>query len=56
MDAIQILQSDLLDLIFENRNKDYGAYALRRDYQQRVLISLLITGLLATSIFSVLTF
>ena len=51
MDAIQILQSDLLDLIFENRNKDYGAYALRRDYQQRVLISLSITGLLATSIF-----
>ncbi|MGV3528352.1 MAG: energy transducer TonB [Flavisolibacter sp.] len=51
MDAIQILQSDLLDLIFENRNKDYGAYALRRNYQRRILLSLLITGLIATSVF-----
>ncbi|MBZ5859480.1 TonB family protein [Flavihumibacter profundi] len=27
-----ILRSDLLDILFENRNKAYGAYALRRNY------------------------
>ena len=35
-----ILQSDVLDIIFENRNKDYGAYPLRRDYSQRLFYSL----------------
>src|SRR6185295_810844 len=28
------------DIIFEHRNKEYGAYALRRDYDHRLLISL----------------
>lgn len=32
MTAQQILKADLLDLLFENRNKEYGAYVLRRDY------------------------
>jgi periplasmic protein TonB len=32
MTAQQILKADLLDILFENRNKDYGAYTLRRDY------------------------
>lgn len=36
----EILQSDLLDIIFENRNKDYGAYALRRGYNTRLLTAL----------------
>ena len=27
-----ILQADLLDILFENRNKEYGAYALRKSY------------------------
>lgn len=36
----KILQSDILDILFENRNKDYGAYALRRGYNQRLLISI----------------
>ncbi len=35
-----ILQSDLLDIIFENRNKDYGAYSLRRGYTNRMLTAL----------------
>jgi protein TonB len=26
------------DIIFENRNKDYGAYAIRKDYDDRVLM------------------
>ncbi|HVZ98506.1 MAG TPA: TonB family protein [Chitinophagaceae bacterium] len=36
-----ILQADLLDIIFENRNKDYGAYTLRKTYHQRLKIALL---------------
>lgn len=36
----EILKADILDLIFENRNKDYGAYALRRGYNNRLFISL----------------
>lgn len=30
----QILQSDWVDILFENRNKAYGAYFLRRHYQK----------------------
>lgn len=37
----QILQADSLDLIFENRNKGYGAYLLRRDYPNRLRNALL---------------
>jgi periplasmic protein TonB len=36
----EILKADLLDILFEHRNKDYGAYALRRNYSQRLLIAL----------------
>ena len=32
-----ILHADFLDILFENRNKDYGAYDLRRAYQKRLL-------------------
>lgn len=35
-----ILQSDVLDIIFENKNKEYGAYALRKNYNKRVLQAL----------------
>ncbi len=31
-----ILQADALDILFENRNKEYGAYELRRHYGQRL--------------------
>jgi protein TonB len=36
MEANEILKSDLLDIIFENRNKKYGAYALRKEYDSRL--------------------
>lgn len=32
MKSEQILTADLLDIIFENRNKAYGAYSIRRAY------------------------
>lgn len=35
--------ADMLDMIFENRNKAYGAYALRNDYSRRISHALLIT-------------
>lgn len=35
-----ILQSDMLDILFEGRNKDYGAYDLRKDYNRRLMKSL----------------
>ncbi|MEO8771680.1 MAG: energy transducer TonB [Ferruginibacter sp.] len=31
-----ILKADLLDIIFENKNKDYGAYSLRKHYHERL--------------------
>jgi periplasmic protein TonB len=34
-----MLHADMLDILFENRNKSYGAYPLRKFYNQRLLIS-----------------
>lgn len=42
MNAKDILQASLLDLIFENRNKNYGAYTLRKYYPQRLLKAFLL--------------
>lgn len=44
MDVNKILQSDLLDLVFEDRNKAYGAYDLRRTYRKRLTVALIITA------------
>lgn len=37
MNSKDILKADILDILFENRNKDYGAYALRREYPRRMI-------------------
>lgn len=39
IDANKILQTDALDLLFEGRNKEYGAYELRTNYKKRLTIS-----------------
>ena len=44
MEANKILQSDILDILFEDRNKAYGAYELRRSYNKRILTALAVTG------------
>ena len=44
MDNSKILTADLLDLIFDDRNKLYGAYELRKNYSSRVKKALLITA------------
>ena len=38
--ANQFLTADILDIIFEGRNKEYGAYALRKGYNSRMKISI----------------
>ncbi|ANH82345.1 energy transducer TonB [Niabella ginsenosidivorans] len=47
MEANKILSSDLLDIVFEGRNKDYGAYELRRTYNKRIWKALVITVIAA---------
>jgi len=44
MDANKILSSELIDLVFEGRNKDYGAYQLRKDYNKRLRNALILTA------------
>lgn len=46
MNAESILKTDLLDIVFENRNKEYGAYNLRKLYPGRVKRSLLLVFLM----------
>jgi protein TonB len=43
MEPNDLLKADLLDILFENRNKSYGAYPLRKFYTQRLLISMGVT-------------
>lgn len=43
MDANKILKSDILDIIFEGKNKQYGAYELRKSYNFRLLKSVALT-------------
>jgi periplasmic protein TonB len=44
----------MLDILFEKRNKDYGAYALRRGYDKRLLTAL-VAGLLIILFFILLS-
>jgi len=40
MEVNKILNADILDIIFEGRNKEYGAYELRKTYNKRILFSI----------------
>jgi protein TonB len=44
MDAMKILGADVLDIVFDGRNKAYGAYELRRSYNRRLMKAILITS------------
>ena len=50
MDNSQIAKASLNDIVFEGRNKAYGAYVLRRLYQRHVTRALII----ATAVFLLL--
>ena len=45
MEPQKVLNADLLDIIFEGRNKQYGAYFLRKTYQKNVRKALIIGAL-----------
>ncbi|MBA2248576.1 MAG: energy transducer TonB [Chitinophagaceae bacterium] len=40
MEANKILSADLLDILFEGKNKEYGAYELRKTYNKRISLAL----------------
>lgn len=46
MEAKQILKSDFLDILFEGKNHEYGAYELRRKYQDRLARAVVFTLIL----------
>ena len=47
--------SDFDDLVFENRNKEYGAYRLRKRYN-RVLLTGILTGSLIAGLSIIIPF
>jgi periplasmic protein TonB len=51
MEVNKILSADVLDIIFEGRNKDYGAYELRKTYNKRLVTSLLAVAALCLLLF-----
>ena len=51
METNKILSADLLDILFEGRNKEYGAYELRKTYNKRLGTALGIMAGVALLIF-----
>ncbi len=52
MQPDKALRADVLDIIFEDRNKEYGAYVLRKSYAKVMNKAFLITLLLLAFSFS----
>ena len=51
MEANKILKADILDILFEGKNKEYGAYELRKTYNSRIIKAMIFTGALLLLIF-----
>ena len=51
MDVNKILNADILDIIFDGKNKEYGAYDLRKTYNRRLLRAILITSVIILLLF-----
>ena len=51
MEVNKILSANFLDILFEGRNKEYGAYELRKNYERRLTIALMVTAGVALLIF-----
>src|SRR5215216_4763479 len=51
MEANKILSADILDIVFEGRNKDYGAYELRKTYRRRLTIAMIGMAVLCALLF-----
>ncbi|MDP4260885.1 MAG: energy transducer TonB [Bacteroidota bacterium] len=52
MEPNKILSASILDLLFDERNKEYGAYELRKTYPKRITRALIITGTVALLAFT----
>lgn len=46
MDAKDIMHASQLDILFDGKNKAYGAYMLRKNYQKRIELAMAATGML----------
>ena len=44
METNKILHADILDIVFDGKNKEYGAYQLRKSYKTTLTRALVITG------------
>jgi len=51
MEPNKILNADILDILFEGKNKSYGAYDLRKTYNKRIIKAMVATGALILLIF-----
>ncbi len=51
MEANKILNADFLDILFEGRNKEYGAYELRKSYNKRMLRAIILMLAICVLIF-----
>jgi protein TonB len=52
MDVNKILNADVLDIIFEGRNKEYGAYDLRKTYNKRLVKSIIGMAIIIVLLFA----
>ncbi|MHA4843996.1 energy transducer TonB [Flavitalea antarctica] len=44
METSKILTADILDIVFDGKNKEYGAYELRKSYAARLRLAITVTG------------
>lgn len=51
MEVNKILNADILDIIFEGKNKEYGAYELRKTYNKRILYAIMGTAIIIVLLF-----
>jgi protein TonB len=51
MEVNKILSADFLDILFEGKNKEYGAYELRKTYNKRMLKAIGGTGIVILLLF-----
>ena len=51
MEPNKIMNADFLDILFEGKNKDYGAYELRKTYNKRIVISVTSMAMVCLSLF-----
>lgn len=56
MEANKILSADYIDLLFENRNKNYGSYVLRKSYERRGFAALMTMIAMVLSLFFIVYF